>query len=582
MERIADRSTVSDLRMPAAGLAAWLGGLGGLLAPRSAAIAVAVLTVVAMALGRTSDVRRTIVAWAMIALAVGASAALRDLAVESGPVTALSETRAAVSVRLTITSDPKPTRGQFATSIIMRGSISEMTGRGATYRLHTPVLVVADVSWAKVSLGSTLTVHGRLARSQGHDLAAVLTPFGDPGEAEPPSLLWRGSSAVRDSIRRSASVGPRPARDLVPALVDGDDHGLPDRVQENFRVSGLTHLVAVSGTNLTLVVGFLLVIGRWCGVRGRGQYLLGALGIVGFVLLARTEPSVVRAAAMGTVALIGLGANGTGRGVRALGVAVVGLLLLDPWLAITVGFALSVLATAGILLLAPLWANALSGWMPLWVAQAIAVPTAAQIACTPLVAAISGQVSLVAVLANLAAGPLVAPATVCGLLGGLVGLLWRDAGAIFGWVACQCARVIIATAERAGGLPLPAVDWGTDLIALSLLTGLCVVVAIGLGPVLARRSSGLACGVLMVAVVVVPIPTPGWPPDGWLMAVCDVGQGDGIVLNAGDGAGVAIDVGPDSSAMDHCLDRLGVDRLPLVVLSHFHADHVDGFASAMS
>jgi competence protein ComEC len=100
---------------------------------------------------------------------------------------------------------------------------------------------------------------------------------------------------------------------------------------------------------------------------------------------------------------------------------VLGLLLVDPWLAVTVGFALSVLATAGSCCWRPAWRDALARWMPPWLAEAIAVPAAAQLACTPVVAAISGQVSLVAVLANLLAGPLVAPATVLGLIGGLLG-----------------------------------------------------------------------------------------------------------------------------------------------------------------
>ena len=75
----------------------------------------------------------------------------------------------------------------------------------------------------------------------------------------------------------------------------------------------------MSGTNLTLVVGFLLVLGRWLGVRGRWLHALAAVGIVGFVVTARAEPSVVRAAAMGTVALIGMGRNGRSRGTRGLG-----------------------------------------------------------------------------------------------------------------------------------------------------------------------------------------------------------------------------------------------------------------------
>ena len=153
--------------------------------------------------------------------------------------------------------------------------------------------------------------------------------------------------------------------------------------------------------------------GGWCSS--------GCVGVLGFVLLARTEPSVLRAATMGTVGLIGMGHHGRRRGTRALGAAVLLLLLLDPWLALSPGFALSGLATAGILWLAPGWRDRLARWLPRWVAEAVSVPLAAQLACTPLVAAISGQVSLVAVLSNLLAAPAVGPATVLGLAGGLVG-----------------------------------------------------------------------------------------------------------------------------------------------------------------
>ncbi len=197
----------------------------------------------------------------------------------------------------------------------------------------------------------------------------------------------------------------------------------------------------MSGTNLTLVVGSMLLLARWAGVRARGLAVVGALGVVGFVLLARTEPSVVRAAAMGAVGLIGMGHHGRRRGTRALGAAVLLLLLFDPWLALTMGFALSVLATAGILWLAPGWRDRLMRWLPRWVAEAVSVPLAAQIACTPLVAAISGQVSLVAVGANLLAAPAVGPATVLGLAGGVRGPGRRAAGSARGHTRSVVRRV---------------------------------------------------------------------------------------------------------------------------------------------
>jgi competence protein ComEC len=238
-------------------------------------------------------------------------------------------------------------------------------------------------------------------------VAAILSTDQGPEIRAGPDPWWRASGRMRQALRDSAAGLPADRRVLVPALVDGDDAGLEPTLVDDFRTTGLTHLLAVSGTNLTLVVGFLLVLARWLRVRGRWLYVVGACGIVGFVLLARAEPSVLRAAAMGTVALVGLASNGTDRGTRALGAATVGLLLVDPGLASSVGFALSALATAGILLLAPGWRDALGRWLPRWAAEAIAVPAAAQLACTPLIAAISGQVSLVAVAANLLAAPAV-------------------------------------------------------------------------------------------------------------------------------------------------------------------------------
>lgn len=567
-----------DLRMPAIGLAGWLGGLGGLLAPGPALLGGAVLSAVALLAIRSPGLRRTAVACLLASLAVGASAFLRDVAVGGGPVAAQAQTRSAVTVQLTVTADPRSVQGQFATSIVVRAVVERLEGQEATYDVHTPVLLIADESWREVQLGSRFHVRARLAPAEGHDVAAVLTPFGPPPRARPPSVWWRGSAAVRSGIRAATEHRPLPERALVPALVDGDDQALPERVQEEFRTSGLTHLLAVSGTNLTLVVGFLLIVGRWCGVRGRWQYLLGALGIVGFILLARTEPSVVRAAAMGSVALIGMGANGRDRGVRALGVAVIGLLLWDPWLATTVGFALSALATAGILLWAPGWSAALARWLPLWAAQALAVPTAAQLACTPVVCAISGQVSLVAIAANMVVAPLVGPATVLGLLGGLLGMLWLPLGQLLGTIAVWCAWAIIEVAHRSAGTALPAIDWGTGWPSLLLLTVICVLLAVTLGPLFSRRFTGATCCLLLLAVVLVPMPSPGWPPAGWVMAACDVGQGDALVLNAGQGNGVVVDAGPDPAAVDRCLDGLDITRVPVLVITHFHADHVDGIA----
>ena len=451
-----------------------------------------------------------------------------------------------------------------------------VSGRGRVHELATPVLVLADAGAAQPALGSMVRVSGRLAPADDRDLAALLLVHGEPSEVEPPGLWWRGAAEVRESLRESVAHRPDDQRALVPALVVGDDAGLDPQLEADFQTTGLTHLLAVSGTNLTLVVGFVLILARWCGVRGRWLYAVGAAGIVGFVLLARTEPSVLRAAVMGTVALVAMGSNGRQRGLRALGTAVLVLVFADPRLAVSAGFALSVLATAGILVLAPGMRDALARWLPRWVAEAISVPAAAQLACTPVVAAISGQVSLVAVAANLLVAPAVGPATVLGLSGGLAGLVWELPGRLLGSVAAWCVAWIVLVAEHGARLPTAAVGWGTGPVALAGLTTIVASLAVLAPRLLRRPATGVGCCLLLVVAVLVRPPALSWPPDGWLLVGCDAGQGDALVLNAGPGTAVVVDAGPEPAAVDRCLERLDIDVVPLLVLTHFHADHVEG------
>jgi competence protein ComEC len=571
--------------MPLLALGAWLGGLVGhvggtalLVSCGASGVAGSVALVLLGHRRGRRGIRGTLTAAAflLVLAAVACAALVRQHQVAHNPVSALASERAVATVVATVTSDPRLLPGRFGDQVLVRLEVHGVSGRGSAYDLATPVLVIGDPVWADVALGATVRARGRLAPAEGPDVAALLVGGGDPEVLAAPDVWWRGADALRQSLRDSVATRPADQRALVPALVDGDDAALDDALADDFRTTGLTHLLAVSGTNLTLVVGFLLVLARWCRVRGRWLYVVGACGIAGFVLLARTEPSVLRAAVMGAVALVGMGVNGRDRGLRALGVAVVVLLLVDPGLATSAGFALSVLATTGILVLAPGWRDDLARWLPRWLAEAVAVPAAAQLACTPLVAAISGQVSLVAVAANLLVAPVVGPATVLGLTGGLLGLLWDPAGRLAGAAAGWCVAWIVAVAHRGAGLPSAAVAWDTGVAPLAVLTALSVGVALAAPYLLRRRAAAVTGALVMVLSVVVRLPTPGWPPEDWVLAMCDVGQGDALVLNAGPHTGIVIDAGPDPTLVDGCLARLDVDRVPLVVLTHFHADHVDG------
>lgn len=570
-----------DLRAVALGLGAWAGALVVLLLPGWPALGSVVGAVVVVG---TGVLRRW---WSLAWLgplgalaAVAGVAALQHALLTTSPLAALADEGAVVGLELELTSDVRVVSGRYGDLQVVRASVTRVEGRGSAWSLAAPVVVMADADWPRLPLGTTLETTARLVPGDG-DVAALVRPTGEPSVVADPDVWWDAAAGVRRSVRAAVAGRDADARELVPALVVGDDGGLDPDLADDFRTTGLTHLLAVSGTNLTLVVGFLLVLGRWVGVRGPWLYALGVLGIVGFVLTARAEPSVVRAAAMGSVALVGMGRNGRSRGVRGLGVAVLGLLLVWPRLAVTAGFALSALATAGILLLAPVWRDALMRWTPRWVAEAVSVPLAAQVACTPVVAALSGEVSLVAVGANLLAAPAVAPATVLGLSGGLLGLVWAPLGVVVAAPAAWSAGWIITVARWGAGIPTAAVGWGTSPASLAVLTALCLL-AVPVAPrVLGRPGSTLACTGLLVVVMLARPPSPGWPPEGWVLAMCDVGQGDALVLRSGPASAVVVDAGPDPEATDACLDRLEVRSVPLLVLTHFHADHVGGVAGVL-
>lgn len=578
----ADATTPVDLRTVLLAVAGWVGALAVITAPAWVPPAlVAAGTAACLMCWRRHRTSWAPVGCLVAALAVGGVALVRVESLHSGPVARLAEQGAVVVLEARVSADPRVRTGRFGDLVVVHLDVLTVVGRGRHFTTRTRIVVLGDAAWEGVALGDTVRTTGRLAPSDDAATAAVLTGARAPTTLARAGPLLDATAAVRGGIRDAVAVAPKDGRDLVPALVVGDDARLDAAVVDDFRATGLTHLTAVSGTNLTLVVGFLLLLARWAGVRARGLVLVGLVGVAGFVLVARSEPSVVRAAAMGTVALLAMGTDGRHRGVRALGVAALTLLLVDPWLAVSYGFVLSVLATSGILLLAPWFRDQLMAWAPRWAAEAVSVPLAAQLACTPVVVVLSDEVSLVAVLANMAVAPAVAPATVLGLVGGLVHLAASPVGEPLGTAAGWCGWWIVAVARRLAVLPTASVGWPADPGPVVVLTVLCL----GLVPVLAwllrRRWATVVTVAGLCVLVAVPPPTPGWPPRGWVAVACDVGQGDALVLAAGPGRGVVVDAGPDPSVAGRCLDRLGVRHVPLLVVSHFHADHMEGITGVL-
>ncbi|MGN6781438.1 MAG: ComEC/Rec2 family competence protein [Marmoricola sp.] len=574
----------SDRRLLALGAVAWVAALAAA-RPLLLGGLVAALLIGVGCCRRRRGAALALLAWTAVAVCVGAGACLRTAAVAASPVTALAAQQASVRAVVDVRSDPRVVTGRFGDRVLFRGVVRRVEGRGHAWAAHTPVVAlgpsVGAGPWHRLAFGARLALVGRLVPADRPGDAPLLLARGSPRVLAEPGRVDDAVAAVRSGIRRAVAGRSPGPRALVPALVDGDDLAMSADLQSAFRATGLSHLLAVSGTNLTLLVGFLLIVARFLGVRTRGLTVVGALGVAGFVLLARAEPSVVRAAAMGSVALLGLGSAGRGRGLRAWGAAVVALMVLDPALSRSAGFALSAMATLGILVLAPPWRDALARWLPRALAEAVAVPLAAQVACTPLIAALFGQLSVVAVLANLLAAPVVGVATVLGLLGGVLAVLVAPLGVVVAAPAAWSAGWIITVARWTAGLPVASIALPSGALTAALASMGCLLFAAGARALLGRRRWAAGAAALLVVVVLVPLPDLGWPPRGWLLAACDVGQGDGLVLAAGAHAGVVVDAGPDPEAIDRCLRGLGVTTVPLIVLTHFHADHVGGLAGVV-
>lgn len=644
----------TDLRLVPAALAAWVTAAVALGVPAGwvTGLAAGCLVVAILLLsGRWRRVRgvggngRIPVAAVLLCVAAAAvSAGLHGADLRRGPVPELASRYATVTAEVELTADPRLTRprviGDHAapTAVVVEADVRRVeTVGGRAVVTRTPVLVIVDVraearkgAWRSgaggVSSGSpraaTASVQGEPSRSPwlgllpstrvrvvarvvpplvgGDRIAAVLRVRDRAG----PEVVGEASGAQRFAGRlraglRDATDGvPADARALLPGLVVGDTSRITPELDEAFKETDLAHTLAVSGSNLTILLVLLIGppgLARLVERRGlaprlgmslRTTALIGGGLTLAFVVVCRPEPSVLRAAACGAVALLALATGRRRSLIPALATAVLLLVLYDPWLARSYGFLLSVLATGALLTLAPRWSLALlRRRVPPRLAEALAAAAAAQALCAPVVAVLSARVSLVAVPCNLLVEFAVAPATVLGFAALATAPLAMPVAKGLAWCASWPAGWIAEVARTGASLPGGGVDWpgswaGAGLLALATV----LVLLVG------RRLLGhpwwcAVCAVLFALAVVQPPPltrvVTGWPPPGWRMAMCDVGQGDASVLAAGEGTGVVVDAGPDPALVDDCLSTLGITRVPLVVLTHFHADHVAGLPGVL-
>jgi competence protein ComEC len=575
---VSDRLVRTGLMLPAA--AVWLVALLGTAIPGAAPAAAGTALLLGIGLVVRAVRRRTRAAVLLAAGAIAISCLLAAVVAGDArrrPAGLPLDRPVLIDVRVdqrAATAGNDPT-GALTTRLMLRGAIVRQHG----HHFDVPVLLFADGAPATVP-GSVVRLRAVLRRAEPTDSVAVVGSVVSRMslvERPPPGQLV-AAELRRGMLERTARL-PGDGGALLPGLAVGDTTRVGADLQQAMRDASLTHLTAVSGANCAVVTLAVFALGALLRLPRALRVLAAGVALAGFVVLVTPQPSVVRAAAMAAVALLCALRGGRAAGVPALSVAVLVLLVVDPWLAWSAGFLLSVAATAGLLLLAPPLAEQLARVLPSRLALVLSVPIAAQIACQPVLVLLQPGIPVFGVVANLLAEPAAPLATVLGLLACLLApfLPPLAAGvAVLAWVPAAWIGLVARATARLPQLGWPAGAVGAALAALLLVAGVLVLMRSAPGRF---RAIGAMTTVLAL-VVVVGAATGGvvgrltGTPGDWTFAACDVGQGDGLVLNGGGGRYAVVDTGREAAPIAACLSRLGIGRIDLLVLTHWDVDHV--------
>ncbi|UON90816.1 ComEC/Rec2 family competence protein [Arthrobacter zhangbolii] len=568
--------------------------------------------------------RGTAVPLAAVALVcAGAAGALAERS--NGPMAGVIAAERSVSGEFRAVSDARaatPDRFTGRPRYLVDAVADSATADGKRFGSAAPILVVGGDDYAGIRWGDGFSSAGALSKLPPGDRNLALLRAAAAPDIRPAGGWYGATAQLRaDFVQASADRGVS-VDGLLAGMVLGDRSTLDPDLGQAMKTTGLTHLTAVSGANCSYLLAFIFLTARAARVPRAAAVLLALAGLAAFVLLVRPDPSVLRAAVMGGLGTLAV-LSGRGRlPVALLLLSITVLLAIDPWLCTSYAFILSVCATLGLVVLGPHLVLVLSRRLPLWFAASLAVPIAAQLFCAPVLVLLQPQLPVYSVPANLVAAPVVPVVTIVGMLAvAVVGLAPPLAAAPLvasaagAWWVAGTAR----TFESAPGAlqPWPAGGPGFVLMAAAAAGGTALVLYLSRGrsrhrdrpP--RRRGHGWKAGRWSVvpwqarpgkvgrwtvagAVVVLILPAgtvlalrsvgEGLPgqADEWVLAACDVGQGDGLAVRTGPGSAVVVDTGGEPAAMETCLDRLGVQNVDLLVLTHAHLDHYGGAAGVIS
>jgi len=506
----------------------------------------------------------------LIALLVGGSAiSIRQAALSNQLV--VSNFNQNVTISAFIRSDPIVRNGKIrgSTKLPDQQSFLISVYKLNNYQVKLPMRLQAPIG-QKFLLGERFTAEVKIIKSKERKVAALAVATSELIIIKQANPLIKTTNKIRAAFRVLIPAGD--AGSLIPGLILGDTALQSAEFTSKMRRVGFSHLTAVSGANFALVAGFILWLMQFFLKNIKSRLWVTGLVLLFFIILVRPTPSVLRAAVMALVLLIAKYRGDRSLGLPALGAAIATLILLDPFQAIDPGFALSVLATSGILLLSPKLTDLLITKLRWKVAaEAVAIPISATVFCTPVIVALSGQLSLITILANVLASPVIAPITVIGFIAAIFASIAPVIASFLIAITLPLATWIVLLCNA--GSNFPVLQFSSFIFFLLLLLVLAFIVI------------GKKWSILLIAAVLIfgqlTFTRITWPGSNWQVTNCDVGQGDALVINLGSNRAILIDVGPDPTLIDRCLKRLKISQISLLVLTHFHADHVGGLSGAI-
>ncbi len=409
-------------------------------------------------------------------------------------------------------------------------------------------------------------------------------------------VIYRAKAAMRAAIARAL---PDPEAGLLAGILLGAGHTLPADLADAFRLAGLSHLIVISGYNISLVALAVMALAERCAHRSAALWVSLA-GILLFALLVGPTPPVVRAAWMGGLAIVAQLTGRRSHALTSLAVSSLAMTVANPLLLWSASFQLSLAATLALITLGP----ALSARLPVWGGGKLAflrdlflTTFVAQVATLPLIWAHFQRFSPLALLTNLFVLP-VQPALMALGFATMVGsLIWLPLGHALGWLAWPLLRYTLGVAELCAHIPWAA--WSPPhpapwLIWLAYAALLVAVWRLRLAkqapkpdaatPATAKPSPRWAPGLILAIVIgVSSVHVAARLPDGRLhIYVLDVGQGDAILVRTPAGGTLLVDGGPDPTAL---AARIGAilpfwqRRVDLVIATHADGDHLSGLLS---